>query len=503
MIKKIVIFLSFLIFITVLTIVFFKLKNSTSPFTIPHISSTDNNRQIDFQNIQLIPPFVSDSSAIWSICAVDTHTDTTSYWLAAFQPFSNRMNLIYNTGRTPCSLSGVAYDEFRRLFKTQSTQHEFNFFLFEKDSIIASFPPPETTGESLNAFALIDGIPECITLTDSFPRYFKRYTCDLRKDNQWILRPIKVNPFFARISNPIAAYFRNSWHFMATSDYYRRDSLYIANPTGTTNVMIFRSNYAYHFEDIRVEEPSFNARQIDFSFTGMLHTQYSCNDKYTFNSANLEFHKQHCSEHTGNDLPVFSITRSGIERFNFFENHESDKPVYTAIINEDAVKIIPETNDNTKKTVFYLSKDDKYDVAQTTSDFEKFYVIPFGPGYTLILDNGMYCKFDPLLNRTDNISFYFKVKSFIQKYFRQLLQSPGQFSSYTVPVIFTGLPFLILLALFVFFIVRVFLTPKRPAYSSRKQKKVPFSAYLLPAALLYVISTGIFIINFVSLLKFI
>jgi len=85
MIKKIVIFLSFLIFITVLTIVFFKLKNSTSPFTIPHISSTDNNRQIDFQNIQLIPPFVSDSSAIWSICAVDTHTDTTSYWLAAFQ----------------------------------------------------------------------------------------------------------------------------------------------------------------------------------------------------------------------------------------------------------------------------------------------------------------------------------------------------------------------------------------------------------------------------------
>jgi hypothetical protein len=50
----------------------------------------------------------------------------------------------------------------------------------------------------------------------------------------------------------------------------------------------------------------------------------------------------------------------------------------------------------------------------------------------------------------------------------------GQLGSWQWPVVYRRIPALTVLMLFFFFIVRVFLTPKRTAYSSRNEKKHPF-----------------------------
>lgn len=501
MIKRFIIIISFFLYLGIVIFTLIKLNSSISPLLPLYYFSDDENPVSKSSKIKLIPPFVSDNETIYCIAELRQAEHQNSV-LCKIMPELNMTHILFQFEAKDIIIKGFSREDKTKLFLLKKKNSEFLMLRIIDDSVFHHFPVPLKDNETITALGIGDSNPELITITDSVPQSFKRYWANSRKEFQWEQRQLRPNPFFMRISSPLAAYFKNNWFFLSSSEYYRRDSLYINNPPGTTNVMLFRNNLSYHADDIKVFEKPFTKNHIDITFGGILESYGNCVNHYDYNPNTEEFKKIACPDSNWKNIPVFIMKEFHPERFPLYEQAE-DEGSRIMVFNEEQRSVITySTNHKTKQTLFSF-EDQEEAFSKTSAVFQNHFLIPYKTELLFLLDNGYYCKINSQNERIDNVSFKYKIISFAKLFSKKLTDHSSNFSSYSVPVLLAGFPALLVAAMFFFFIVRVFLTPKRPAYSSRKKKKTPLISYLAPVSFLYLAAFFVFVINFVSLLKII
>jgi hypothetical protein len=494
-VKKLLIFISVFLFLAICVITALKLKNSVSPLKKPQI--VHNEQILSSASLQISLPLIADSNRVY-FTAVMNDTIGALFYL---EPSSNTIFSIQRT-YPDYALSGFSHENSKRLFMLSFNDTLSQFVLQENDTLSVSFKGPSLKNEKISSIALVNGVPEMITINDSVPLMFNRYVCLTTKDYQWESKPLRTNPFFMRISTPLGSYYKNNWYFMSSSSFFRRDSLYINAPSGTTNIMVFRSNLSYHFDDIRIEHSSFQKNNLEQSFSGLLKPMNGCNDMYSYNPVTAAFKQIDCPE--GNHLkniPVFYVKDEKIERLFYFldKNDTTEQYVLRTGQNMSRISFVNENN----RTMFKMHNDEIVEFALTKSAFNTPTLIPVDDDYLFLLDNGQYCILDQKMERSDNTGFISKAKNFTLVSYDNWINNLKSFSAWVFPFMIVSLPAFFVLSLFVFFIVKVFLTPKRPTYSSRKKKSTPYSSYFIPVAIIYIVGVVIFVFKFVSLLKII
>jgi hypothetical protein len=502
MIRRFIIIVTCILFIGVIILTFIKLNTSLSPLKQMVFYSSNNTSISKSAEIKLKPPFISENETIYCVAEIRL-SEHTQFALCRLLPEFNKADILFGFDSLDVIITGFAKEDNYKLFLFKNNKATYHCLRIKEDSIFKLTEVPELKNEKLTALSIIDGNPELITITDSLPSSFKKYSANSRKEFQWEQRNLRSNPFFMRISSPLGAYYKNNWFFLSTSEFYRRDSLYVNVPQGTTNVMLFRNNLSYHFDDIRVNEKPFSTENVDKTFSGILMSENECQNKYIYSHFSSEFRKITCPEDGLSSIPIYTIPEQHPERFPLYKKPEGESFSIITVIDGNNIPIVYSTDSKTGRTIFRFPDQEEKEFTKTSTSFNEIFFIPYRDEYLFVLDNGHFCKIDNELERTDNVNFNYKTAAFVKLFSSKLLQQPENFSSYSVPVILAGYPALIIAALFIFFIVRVFLTPKRPAYSSRKQKKTPLIAYLMPASFLYFLAFFIFIFNFISLLKII
>lgn len=502
MLKRLIVVFTLILYLAIVVFTFIKLNSSLSPLK-PFIFYSDNNNPIPKSaEIKLKTPFISEKEFIFCIAEIRL-SDQTQFALCKLLPEQNKAEIVFGFDTEEVFLSGFAKDDNITLLLLENNKSDHQCLRIQDDTVFRFIPVPVLNNETITALGMTDGNPEIITITDSIPSTFKKYSALSRKEFQWEQKLLRFNSFFARISTPLGAYYKNNWFFLSTSEFYRRDSLYVNVPQGTTNIMLFRNNLSYHFDDIRIHEKPFSREKIDQTFSGILKPEHECSVKYIYNPYTSEFKQISCPEEEWSNIPVFTIHEQYPERFPLHKKIEDGSFSVLSVIEGKIIQIMFTTDPKTNRTIFRFPGHEDEEFSKTSGSFSDMYFIPHKNDYIFILDNGHFCKIDNTLERTDNVSFQYKTTAFVKLFTGQLLQQPEKFNSFAVPFILAGYPALVIAALFIFFIVRVFLTPRRPSYSSRKKKKTPLVVYLVPAALIYFAAFFVFIFNFISLLKFI
>jgi hypothetical protein len=495
MFRKIFILFTIILFLVISGITAFRINRSISPLSIAKTSVSDSVLVHDFSDYQIIPPLMSDSDKIF----LTIQNPAGEVFISGLDPLRNELFVYKKISSKTTRMSGFAKDPSARFFMFHSTDTFALCFLLNNDSTFVLFNQPTLFREKITSVNFSQGRPEIATIVDTVPSYFRLHSLQLSDNMHWQQKSIRRNPFFISISTPLAAYYRNAWHYLSASAFFRRDSLYVNTPSGTSNIMVFQNNLSYHMEDIRVQESSFNAGLLDMTFTGMFSMNTDSSDQYSFNPEALTLEKSQWPEEAKTSLPLFHTVNGYPERFLVFRTQSSDTIVFAN--GETTKHLCVETEEDKNKSIFIIPENDDSEFARINGHFSDIFLLPFQDGYIFLLDNGQFCLLDHSFERKDNIEFVSKVTNFSLKYFYLLLNKPSQLRSWAMPASIAGLPVLTLLMLFFFFIARVFLTPRRPAYSSRKQKKTPFYVFWFPACLLWFVFTGITLLYFFSEIK--
>jgi hypothetical protein len=500
MFRKIIIFIPLLLFIILLVIVSIRIGKSISPLRELTFNVEKKGTLPSSAGITLLSPLISDSGRIF--CLADIRiAGVQQFSLCKIMSDQSTADLVHVFDSADLSIAGYAISDNHRHIYLKHKANSFSFLSIINDSVYRAIVAPETGNEKIISISASGQYPEFITLSDSLQVFFKKYTYNPRKEIAWEVRQQRPNAFFMRISKPVAAYqYRNNWFFMATSPYFRRDSLYVNVPAGTTNVMLFRNNLSYHFDDIRIQESSFTEDILDYTFSGVFETDTECIEKFTYNPNITEFIRMECPGEEIREVPIYLVQEYQNTKFPFYKYSGENEKMYLTSIDGQNISFTIEKNSKTGRTVFSNSQS-KEPFAITSSAFQEIFLIPFNNSFLFLLDNGQFCILNDHADRLDHVNYNRKVSSFIKSHFTNLIEHSGKLQSFTMPVMLLGYPFIILFTLFIFFIISVFLTPKRPAYSSRRKKKTPLISYIIPASFLYLIAVFAFFYNFLSLLK--
>ncbi len=495
MFRKLIIILSLLLFLVLTGITFFKINRSLTPLNIPNFIFSDSVTEPADGPFRILPPLITDRDKLF----FTVQSEDERRFISGFNPIEGTLMMYAQLPDKNSDLSGFAADTSARFFLISQSDSVSSGFLLKDDTTFFMIQLPPLNHEKITSVNFSEGNPEIATIVNTAPSYFKLYSVQISGNMNWLQKSVRRNPFFVSISKPLTAYFRNTWLYLTTSNFYRRDSLYVKTPAGSSNIMVFRNNLSFHFEDIRVSEPSFHADQLDMTVSGMLNPDSVDLDKHFFNPTTLTIKKHQHPKHAVSLVPVFFTSNYFTERFFLYHTHSPD----TLVIQEDQIirHITLKTNQFSERVVFSVPKQEDQDFAISPTGFGNIYLLPFQDGYVFITDNGNYCHLGSDMSRMDNIQVRSKFVNFILKHFQAIKDQPKQLGSWAMPVAIVGFPALTVLVLFFFFIFRVFLTPKRPAYSSRKRKKTPFSVFLFPACLLWLIATGITFIHFLTQFK--
>jgi hypothetical protein len=497
MLKRLFFFIALILFLIFNILVFIRISNSISQLNAPMIFNEDNQQISQNNKILLQPPLVADSNIVF--CTATLPSVSSGNLFVKLLPNEKKIQIIHDFGKNKYNLTGFCHHENKKLMLFNHHDTAYVFLMLQDDTLKTLIPAPRLSHEKIVSMSFAESNPEFVSINDSVTPMFKRYAL---KGNEWDPKPLRPNSFFMRISSPLTAYYKNNWFFMSGSPYFRRDSIYINVPAGTTNIMLYRNNLSFHFDDIRIPETSLSASQIDQSFSGILNSRYNCQEiKYTFDYATTDMIEAFCPGSDFTNIPLFYMNANRPQRFLFFVN--MDDLTYHIYEGTSHFTLSYEMNSETNKTVFSFPDAEDPEFAVDSQSFGQAFLIPYAENYLFIIESGQFCIVNKQLQRQDNITFFSKLKDCYKNHTETLITHPGKFSSYAIPLILAGFPALTLLSFFIFFIVRVFLTPKRPSYSSRKKRKTPLIHYLVPAALFYIICVIIFLPKFVSLLKII
>ncbi len=500
MFKKFIIVLAVLVYSIIIFIVCKVLISSISPLYIfEHYTSAGKILPVSTE-ITLLPPFVSTDDIIYCTAKLSIG-DSFKYSICKINPSEGKTEMLFNFDSVWVVLTAFCRTGNKELFFYTRNNEPYTFILTENKNIY-NISSPEFTDETILAIGLAGGNPECITVKDSVGYVFKRYFASKPKNYKWEYKQLITYPLYMRLCIPLSAYHYDGWHFLFTSNYYRKDNLYVKNPKGTTNVMLFQHNISFHSEDIIINKPFFSSDMIDNTFSGLLSSDFINCDKYTFCPLNKKFFKINCPDETYSAMPVFCLSDAYPERFPLFIDNSENKRTYLVYLNNDKHIITYNTDNSTDITSFFLtSNNTETEFAKFYDKFDYLYFIPYNNHFIFITDNAQYCIFNNKLERIDIAGFSHKLDTFITKHFHQLINNYQKIESYTIPVLLTGFPIVLFFSFFIFFIIKVFITKKRPSYSVRKTKGPPYSKCLLFASLIYLLSSVIFIKNFISLLQ--
>ena len=500
MIKRFSIFIALFVFILCALIVCIKIHNSLSPLRSFAFLSHDSVEVSKNAQIKLLPPMIADHDGIYCVASIRIASEVKNV-LCKFQPEQGSAEIVADFNQVEYQISGYSYDGEGKLLLMENDLEQNVMILYANDSVMNMIYPPDFSGETMSAVSLVDGNAEFVTISDSVPSFFSRYVCKSNKGFVWDNRQLKFNSFFNRITKPLTACYSNHWYYFAVSEFYRRDSLYVNVPQGTTNVMLFRNNLSYHFDDIRISKKTFSGDHLDPVFSGLLDSKFDCNDKFIYNPAKFEFVERICPKENHQFIPLYFLNNNSPDRYYFYKILGGNNTDYMAMFNNSFRKISMDFDNASGKTILQFPDNENPEFASSVNQLNELFVVPFKENYVVMTENGEFCVLDKNAERTDDVGFMFKMRNFILTQLKIMVDHPGKFRAYTFPLIVTGFPLMFVLSLFIFFVVRVFLTPKRPSYSSRKIKKAPFSNYLFPFALMYLLTVVVFLYNFVVMLR--
>jgi len=495
MFRKLFVSFSIIIFLTIAGITIFKINQSISPLSVSKITLSDSVTNSDLKDFQIIPPLVSDSDKIFFIVQ-NTAGET---FISGLDPLMNELLVYSQINSAQTDIAGFAKDHSARFFTFPKVDSTSLCFLLNNDSTFALFSQPILSNERIVSVSLSKDVPEIATIVDTIPQCFRMYSLKSSENSLWQQRSVRRNPFFINISTPLAAYYRSTWHYLSTSEYYRREDLYVRTPPGTSNIMVFQNNLSYHLDDVRVQERTFGAKQLDMALTGMLTINADSSTQYSFNPTTLTIEEIQTPDNAREPLPLFHTVNGYPKRFMIFKTQSLDSLVLK--IDNTIKHLCIETEKDSNKSIFKIPENDDADFACIDGDFSDVFLLPYQNGYIFLLNNGHFCLLDNNFDRKDNINFFSTIKNLCVKNFNNLFEYPSQLKSWAIPIAITGFPILTLLVLFFFFISRVFLTPRRPAYSSRQQKRTPFIAFWFPACILWIIAIGITFIQLIEEIK--
>lgn len=495
--RRIIIYFPLVVYLTLLLIVLVRLFNSVSPLQIMKIKTSENDSLHGATFLALKPPFISDGNEIFCVAGFRT-VKSDKQAICRIYPEKKYIQIFQEHDNV--SIHGYSSSARNKLILFSDQNDRFNFFQIQDDTVYKTIETPLLQNETVVSVNLTEGIPEFVTIMDSTQSLFRKYSYKSGKDQPWDLRELKPNSFFQRIGTPLGAYYyRDNWYFLLSSYFYRRDSLYVEVPGRSSNVLVFRNNLSYHFDDIRISNHLIGRECLDNTFSGIINHSKNCEILYTFQKNTSEFSVINSPDNNRIIIPVFLQKDKQLQVYGLYKT--TNEKEYYFRMDDDEVPLTYSTSEHSGKTVFSFPEAGDPEFAMTSSVFSDAYFIPFEDSFLFILDNGQYCITNDKAERIDDVNFRFKIRNFINLFSGKLKQYPEQFSSYSIPVIIAGYPAMIICVLFLFFIIRVFLTPHRPAYSSRRKRTTPVKSYLVFGSVLYLITTIVFLFSFFSILK--
>jgi len=409
---------------------------------------------------------------------------------------------IYNPKVENSSILGYAHNDSRWfLMLGAETFSNVEFILIEKDTSVTEIPVPDQIDASkILSLAMHKQHPEFVTF-DSSMTGFEKYRYNVH-DNSWKINSVSMNSFYKRIAKPVASFYYSGWHYVMQSNFRKREELYVPVSNGSTNLLFFKNDVSmyYHDEIVNIRNLSLQIN-IDASISGIIKNVDYC--KSTHNSLILQplsVSKPECPENYQpirifyfldnylHRLPIFTSTFSNntsIKMYDFLQNHE-----YKEVIIEHR----PEKNVH----VFITNNDI---IGKTSLALQNTYLIPFHRDYILLSDNAEFCRLNDDLERIDKQSLRKKIEHHIIDNLRIIKDNPLKFKMYAVPFYILFFPLTFVVAFLLFFVKKVFLTPRKPAYSRRYIKQTYFASFFGPFCILHILLNIVFLLELFRFFK--
>lgn len=466
------------------------------------IELNDTISSSSIKNISITSPLIVDSNRLYCKASLDI-SGSRKHFLSSFDLDKDTLQLLYELSDSITTITGYASKDNLKFYML-SYGETYGFLFSQGDSVFNLLPSPLGCSESqIVALAINGDHPELISIRDTLPRVFQKFSIGIN-DSSWTHKPIRTNPFFVNLSKPLGAFCNDdTWYFLAQSQYYLRDSLYVPLHPEKTNVLLFKYDFSYHYSDIIIDEQlGFDGQWFDMTCSNIIKEQRLISPQYTFqvqDIANIGQQPLHSIDSV-QYINSFICKDNHIERLTQYSPPTSESiQSFFYIDNEDTIHFTFNVQDGFDRTIF--SYNQEYDFAMTDRPFQSVFMLPSTEGYVFITDNGQFCKLDKQLTRIDERSFRSSLQEFFSHSIESALNNPKSFASYTIPVYFMLFPALIVIAFFMFFIKKVFFQPKRTYYSKRKSKTTRFSQFLFPVCLIYIIALIVFLPKFIFLLK--
>lgn len=496
--KKAINIIALLLFISFS--IYFVIKTGKSISNLNPVSILDiNNENFNLHNstlaLSIKPPIIIDNDNVFF---KTTHIkDSEQINSLSMLNLGNFQISILNEFDYDFEIKGLAKENDKKLILI-SKDEESNIIIIEKDTIVKGITSQLPVKKNkLKSIAIVRTQPEIIAI-DSLQDKYLRFTYSQSEKN-WTERSVRDNPFFSRISTPLTAYYKNAWHFIATSRYHLKDGLFVFTPPKTSNLMLFRYDYSNHVEDIIVPLVIDSLKfGIDQTISGIFQDIDCQTTINVFNPSNSSLKQFNCLDKNNIVLQIFSTTENSIKRLIQLKNKTDNTLIISTEINKSIKNITQTFNEETNFTE-YSYEDEIF--AKTNKKQNEFYLIPFNDKTILLSSTAEYCVLDSDLNRIDSFGFFTKTRNTISNFIKTIEDEPINFRNLSLVAVIALYPALLGLSFFLFLIVKIFFTTKRPYYSKRKSNSHQFYSYLFFSSIIYIIGFAFSIFSFYEILK--
>ncbi len=488
--SRIIVAISSILYFVILILFLIQIYRSVSNF---NIFKCDDDLKHAYSH-QIIPPLVSDTTVFWAMIEQTSDINKITN-LSVFDFQTETYKSIYTPKNTNSLILAYAHNANQWLFMlgTESL-FDIEFVFIDKDTSIVDIPIPQNVNVSrILSLAVHQQNPEFIAL-DSTMTGFDRYRYI---NDTWTKQSVFINPFYKRISKPIASFYHGGWHYILQSNYYKKEELYVPVSSGNTNLFFFKNEVSmyYHNEIINLNGVSLQTN-FDALLSGILYNNDFCNSAENYLVLHpFSVYKSICPDDY-EPVATYIIVDDNLQRFPLYTKTHDD------II---SLNLLDRTKDAKKEVRIEYSPKNKQHIFSTneqvigkiTSKMQNTYLLPFRKTYFLIADNTQFCKLNNEFERLDKHSLKDKSKQLFLNIQEQIVNNPLKFKFYGIPFYITFYPIAFVLAFFIFFVKKVFFTPKRPAYSRRYVKRVYFANFFMPFCVLHIIFSLVFIIELV------
>lgn len=494
--KKFINLLALLIFGATIVYVIFKINNSVSSLNKIAFAKYENiPEEIKKDNLKIHTPLIIDGDNVYFNITFQK-ADSNFNVLAALNTLNLEVVSLHIFDSAPISIVGFNKNEELRLFLVEKNKI-LSFLLFDKNNLLLNkIDTIPFKKDEIESFAIVRNSLEVISVDHTTDNFILSSYSNI--NNTWQKSEIRSNPFFHRISKPLTAYFLNSWHFIAKSNFYLKSDLFSQVQARQSNLMTFRNDYSNHLADVIIPKTKDSITfSIDRSISGLIEPVDCSFPTVIFNPHTFTTKEFRCKENNLVFSYLYILDDKILERvFQYTEYQENSSTLFFEIQNN--LRSINQVYYSKSGISKYKFENNYF--GSSKNKISEIFLIPQNTNYIFLTSKGEYCVLDKNFDRTDYHSFFQKVSNFISFHSEKFKNFDFNTGILSIIIAIFLYPTLFLLLMLLFIIIKIFFTKKKSYYSRRRSTSKKFSSFLLVASVSYIIAFGVFVKTFYNYL---